>query len=54
MRRRLREDSPGDLQVQTMITRAGGSLEATGVGRMLVQPNLVIEDTKKVPSSEGQ
>ena len=30
-----------------------GSLETTGVGRMLVQLNLVIKHTKKVPSSEG-
>ena len=35
--------------------KGGGSLEATGVGRMLIQPNRpsqVIKHTKKLPSSK--
>lgn len=36
--------------------KGGGSLEARGVGRMLIQPNRpspVIKHTKKLPSSKG-
>ena len=36
--------------------KGGGSLEATGVGRMLIQPSRpsqVMNHTKKLPSSKG-